>query len=163
MGPAIVVLFTVVFLPLALVMWNRQKVKGKVLCLFVRKDKSVTMRLCELRNDFVINLDRAYEMYPDFVRVARFPMGWPPALQELVPCVLYDEEDAVPLDWVTIDNRKGRAMELKAALDENWLRKLVQEATAETGFNLNWKKMLPIVLIGVGVLGVALLLLLGGL
>jgi len=162
MDGLIVILLMVVFLPLALIMWNRQRVKGKVLCVIVRKDKSVVMKLCELKSDFVIYLDRAYELYPDFVRVAKFPMGWPAMLQELVPCTLYDEEDAVPLDWVNIDNRLSRAMELKAALDENWLRKLVQEATAGAGFAFNWRKALPILLIGIGIIGVIAIFLMKG-
>jgi len=159
MGAAIVLLFTIVFVPLALILWNRQRVKGKVLCLFVRKDKSVVMKLCELQSDFVIFQDRAYELYPDFVRVARFPMGWPAFLQELVPCVLYDEEDAVPLDWINIDERHNRAMELKAALDENWLRKLVHEAAAPAPFALNWRRILPFALISLGILGLIFILL----
>jgi hypothetical protein len=143
-------------------MWNRQRVKGRLLCIITRKDKSVDVRLCELRNDFVISGDRAYDVYPDFVRVGKFPMGWPAFLQELVPVALYDEEDAIPLDWVSLDNRLERSMELRAALDENWLRKLVQEAAAEGGMRFNWRKVLPILLIGIGLIGLVFILMQGG-
>lgn len=146
---AIIVTFLV---PLMLVVYNRQRVKGRMLCVIVRKDKSVLFQLCQLRGDFVIFADRAYDVYPDFVRVARFPMGWPGVLQELVPASLYDEEDAIPLDWVRLDKRLERAMTLRAALDENWVRKLVQETASEAGGKFNWRKILPIAAIGVGVI-----------
>lgn len=138
--------------------WNKVRVVGKMLCFFVRKDKSVMGKLCELKSDFVIYKDRAYDIYPDMVRVTRFPMGWPSMLQELVPTCLYDEEDAIPLDWINLDNRLERSMSLRAALDENWMRKLVQEAAAEGGAHINWRKILPIALIAIGILGLLFIL-----
>jgi hypothetical protein len=159
MSPAIVAVMLTFFLPFLVVMWNRQRVKGKVLCYFVRKDKSVLGKLCELRNDFIVFQDRAYDIYPDLVRVAKFPMGWPAMFQELVPTALYDEEDAIPLDWINLDNRMERAMDLKSALDENWIRKLVKEAASEgSGFKVNWKKVIPILMIVAGGIGLVVLL-----
>ena len=118
-------------------------------------------KLCALENDFVIYEDRAYEVYPDFVRITRFPMGWPAMLQELVPTLLYDEEDAIPLDWIDLDNRLERSMNLRSALEENWVRKLVHEAATEgAGFKINWRKVIPIALIAIGVIGLVSLLLL---
>jgi len=130
-------------------------VKGKVLGIIVRKDKSVLPKLCELVSDFLIYRDRAYEVYPDFVRVSRFPMGWPAFLQELVPALLIDEEDRVPLDWVHLGKRQGSAMELKSALDENWVRKLVEETAREGAAfgGINWRKLLPYILLGLGIVG----------
>lgn len=163
-GP-ILVLVVLVLMPLVVIIWNRRRVKGRMLCYFVRKDKSVIGTLCELRNDFVIFGDRAYDVYPDFVRVARFPSGWPAILQELVPCSLYDEEDAVPLNWISLDNRLERAMELKAALDENWLRKLVHETATEgapAGFRFNWRKALPLMLVIGGIVGFIFIMTQGG-
>ena len=163
MNPGAVALILTIAFPLFMVMWNRQRVKGKILCFFVRKDKSVIGMLCELRNDFVIFEDRAYDIYPDFVRVARFPMGWPAMLQELVPSALYDEEDAIPLDWIDLDNRLERSMNLRSALEENWVRKLVHEAATEgTGSKINWRKILPIGLMILGAGGLVVLLVMGG-
>jgi hypothetical protein len=156
-GPLIMV-FTFVFGLAFLMFWNKSRVKGKLLMLITRKDKSLLIKLCELKMDFVIFGDRAYDVYPDFVRLVKFPMGWPPWLQELVPCSLYDEEDAVPLDWVTIDKRLERAMELRAALDENWMRKLVHESAAEGGAGINWRRVIPIALMVLGVIGLISLL-----
>jgi len=146
----------VVLFPIMLILWNRQRVKGKMLCFFVREDKSVYPRLCELRDAFVIFGTRAYDIYPDFIRLSRFPMGWPAFLQELVPCALYDEEDAIPLDWINLGNRLERSMELKAALDENWLRKLVEETAKDSGaLGINWRKILPIMILILGAVGLA--------
>jgi hypothetical protein len=144
--------------PLLLMLWNRQRVKGKILCVIVRKDKSTIMKLCELWNDFVIFEDRAYDVYPDYVRLTRFPMGWPAMFQELVPSALYNEEDAIPLDWIDLDERKESSMNLKSALEENWVRKLVHEAATEgAGFKLNWRKILPIALIVLGAIGLVIM------
>ena len=144
-----------------IILWNRQRVKGKLLAFIVRKDKSVLPKLCELRDDFMVFKNRAYEVYPDFVRICRFPMGWPAFLQELVPTSLYDEEDSVPLDWITIDKRLGRAMELRAALDENWIRKLVEETSKEGGgLSINWRKVLPFLILGIGIIGLIAIFLL---
>ncbi len=158
-GPILMILVLVLF-PTGFIFWNRQRVKGKILGAIVRKDKSVLFRLLELRDDFVIWGTRAYELYPSLVRVARYPIGLPGFLQEIVPTVLLDEEDRLPLDWINIDNREGSAMELKAALEENWVRKLVQEAAAEpgSGLGLNFKKLLPIGLIILGVIGLGVML-----
>ena len=158
-----VLVITIIF-PLLLIAWNRSRVKGKLLCYFVRKDKSLMGKLCALENDFVIFEDRAYDVYPDLVRITRFPAGWPAMLQELVPSSLYDEEDAIPLDWIDLYNRLERSMNLRSALEENWVRKLVHEAATEGtgGFRINWRKILPMVLIGIGVIGLIVLLSQGG-
>jgi hypothetical protein len=133
-----------------------------MLCYFLPKDKSVKGQLCKLRSSFVIYKDRAYDVYPDFVRVCRFPMGWPTIFQELVPSALYDEEDALPKDWVTLDPPKEGSLSLRAALDENWIKKLVAEASAEAGGKFNFRKILPIALLVVGALGLVALLAMRG-
>ena len=155
-GP-VVLLFTILLVPLGLILYVKQKTKGKMLCFFVREDKSLVGRLCELRDDFIIHQNLAYEVYPDFVRVSRYPMGWPSFFTEIVPTALYDERDAIPLDWVNIDQRLERAMELRAALDENWLRKLVHEAAPEGGLGINLKKLFPIALLVIGIAGVVVI------
>ena len=156
-GPIIMILTLVIGLA-GLMFWNKGRVKGKMLCFFLRKDKSVFPGLCSLRDDFVIWGERAYDIYPDLVRLIKFPQGWPSFLQELVPTALYLEEDAVPLDWIDLDNREVRAMELRAALDENWIKKLVQETVEQGKGGINWRKILPIGLLAVGLLGLVFIL-----
>ncbi len=159
MSPGVLALIVTILIPFMIILWNRQRVKGKILCYFVRKDKSVLGKLCVLSNDFVLWEDRAYDLYPDLVRVARFPMGWPAMFQELVPCILFDEEDAIPLDWINLGQRRESSMNLRSALDENWIRKLVKEAATEgSGFKINWRKIIPIVMILLGGLGLIMLL-----
>ena len=52
-------------------------------------------------------------------------------------------------------------MNLRSALEENWVRKLVHEAATEgAGFKINWRKVIPIALIAIGVIGLVSLLLL---
>ena len=157
-------LLTLIVTLLLLIAWNKVRVRGKMLCSFVRDDKSVEDKLCQLRDDFVISGNLAYDVYPDFVRIKRFPSGWPWILQEIVPAALYDERDAIPLDWVNIGNRLESAMNLKSALDENWIRKLVHETAAEGGgFKINWRKIFPIALMAIGAIGLIVLISMGGL
>jgi len=158
MNPGVFSLIITIAVPLLLLLWNRQRVKGKILCVVVRSDRSTVMGLCELWNDFVIFEERAYDVYPDFVRLTRFPMGWPAMFQELVPAALYNEEDAIPLDWINLGNRLESSMNLRSALEENWVRKLVHEAATEgAGFKLNWRKILPIALIALGAIGLIIM------
>ena len=160
-GPVIMLVSTIVGLML-LVFWNKKRVSGKMLCSILRKDKSVIHKLCELRDDFVIFENRAYDVYPDFVRVTRYPSGWPNILQELVPTSLYEEEDAIPLHWINLGDRLERSMQLRAALDENWMKKLVHEAAVEgSGFNINWRKILPILLMLGGAAGLLYIIIQG--
>lgn len=161
MNGSVIIIILLILFPVFLIVWNRQRCKGKMLCLILKKDKSLDVKLCQLQSDFVIYEDRAFDVYPDFIRLARFPMGWPAMLQELVPASLYLEEDAVPLNWIDLDKRHVRSMELKAALSENFFGKLVHETVSEVGGKgFNWKKVLPILLLIVGLGGLAVIFIL---
>jgi len=158
-GP-IAMMIIILIMPVFLIFWNKNKIKGKMLCYMLKDDKSVMPKLCELRDDFVIYDSYAYDVCPELVRVTRFPAGWPSFLQELVPCGLYDVKNALPLNWVTLKPAEWRSMEVRSALDENWIRKLVHEASTEGassggifGGKLSFKKMLPIILVIGGVVG----------
>lgn len=154
-----IALFITCLIPLTIVFWNKVRVRGKILGCFARKDKSVDFKLCMLKSSFVIYGERAFDVYPDYVRVTRFPNGWPGILQELVPCGLWDEEDAVQKDWVTLDPPKEGSLSLRSALEENWMKKLVEEAGRQEGVGaINWRKIIPIVLMVVGVGGLILVL-----
>ncbi|KKN45384.1 hypothetical protein LCGC14_0683700 [marine sediment metagenome] len=157
-----IAIFITFMLPLAVIIYNKMRVRGKILGYFAKKDKSIDGRLCLLKASFVIYGDRAYDVYPDFVRVARFPMGWPSFFQELVPCGLWDEEDAVQKDWITLDRPVEGSLSLRAALDENWIKKLVAEAASEGGSRINWRKILPIALLVIGALGLISVLVMRG-
>jgi len=160
-GPVIALVITFL-LPLVIIVYNKRRIQGKMLCYFARKDKSLVGELCELKASFVIWKDRAYDVYPDYCRVARFPMGWPWLFQEIVPAALYDEEDAIQKDWITLEPPKEGSLSLRAALEENWIKKLVAETSAEGGFKLNWRKILPIALLVIGALGLISILVMKG-
>ena len=160
-GP-ILMLAMVMVVPLFLVFWNKRRIKGKVLGFFARKDKSIVWDLCELRDAFVIWGNRAYDLYPGRIRVAKFPAGWPSFLQEIVPAILYDEDDAIPMDWVALKSPgdMNNSMELRSALDQNWIRKWVEETakTGETSLGFNWRKVFPIILMVVGGIGLIVIM-----
>lgn len=159
MDANMIAVFITFLIPLMVVIWNKMRTHGKILGFFARKDKSIVPRLCVLKSSFVIFEDRAYDLYPDFIRVTRFPAGWPSIFQELVPAGLWDEEDALQKDWVTLQPPKEGSLSLRAALDENWIKKLVAEAAAEGGgLKFNWRKVFPILLIIVGVVGLVVIL-----
>ncbi len=153
MDAGLVAIFLTFFGPVAIVLWNKIRCKGKLLCFIARKDKSLKPALCELRDAFVIWGNRAYDVYPDFIRICGYPVGWPSILQELVPSSLYDEDDALPKDWVTLKTPEEGSLRLRSALDENWIRKLVQESSSEGRSKINWRKIIPIVLMALGALG----------
>lgn len=152
-------MFTIMFVPFLIIFWNKNRLKGKMVCYFLRKDKSLVPALCKLKDAFVLWGERAYDIYPDYVRVTRFPMGWPSFMQELVPTCLYDEENAIPLDWLSLEPAKEGSMKLRAALDENWMKKLVHETATEAGGGgINWRKILPIAILVIGGLGLIAIL-----
>lgn len=163
MSSIVLVVLVTFVMPVMIILWNRQRVKGKMLCCFLRKDKSVVFKLCQLKGAFVIwsqgVFSRQYDVYPDFVRLARYPQGWPSMLQELVPAALYDEDDAIPKDWETLEAAKEGSMKLHAAMEERWVQKVTHEVSApEAGGGFNWKRALPMLLIGIGVLVLLFLL-----
>jgi hypothetical protein len=154
-GPLIFGLMLIMF-PAFMMFWNKARVKGKMLCHMLREDNTLYVSLCQLQDAFVIFNNCAYDIYPKMIRFVAYPQGWPKFLQEMVPAAIYDEKDACPLDWINMGKREIRSMEVRAALDENWLRKLVKEAANDgaPGFKLNFKKILPILLLVVGVGGI---------
>lgn len=159
MSGAIAVLVIILIVPTALVMLNKKKIAGKMLCVMVKEDKSVDLKMCRLFRNFVFYGDRAYEVYPNRVRVARYPSGWPSLLQELVPVSIYDERDAIPLDWIWLTERYESAMKLRASIDENIYRTVAQVQAAETGrVPFNWRRVLPFILLAVGIVGLVALI-----
>ena len=161
-GPVIALLITFL-MPLVVVVYNKMRCRGKILGCFARKDKSMDFKLCVLKSSFVFYGNRAFDVYPDYVRLARFPGGWPTIFQELVPCGLWDEEDAIQKDWVTLAPPKEGSLSLRAALEENWWKKLVQEAGRQEGAgSINWRKILPIALLILGVGGLVVILTMKG-
>jgi len=129
----------------------------------------VKSALCEYKESFVFYQSYAYDIYPLRVRLTRFPAGWPSILQEIVPTALYDVANAIPLNWNDLPDQRDarmRSMNIKSALGENAIRKLVQEAATEGGpaggFKFNWRKVMPIMLIVGAVIGLIFIMRGGG-
>lgn len=160
----LIVIVIVLFLgPTAIVMMNKMRVKGKMACVVVKDDDSVDIKLCRLVRQFVLYGDYGYDVYPKRVRVMRYPTGWPSMFQELVPVCLYNEKDAVPLDWKTLDDRHISSMKLKSSLDENFFRTLIEtQKEVSGGGKFNIRKMLPYALLAIGVLALIGILMFGG-
>jgi len=141
-----------------MIFWNKKRIRGKMLCFFLRGDLYVNSALCEYQDDFVFYNGKAYDIYPDRVRLIRFPAGFPDMLRETIPSALYDVANGIPLDWKnppTQTDAKLRSMNIKSALMENKIRQMVDEATRESsgGSGINWKKILPILLVVGGIIG----------
>lgn len=153
MSIGVVALLVTFMVPGLLIIGNKVRCAGKIYGHFAKKDKSLDTKLCKLASSFVIYEDRAFDLYPDYVRLTRYPAGWPKPFQELVPCALWDEEDAVQKDWITLEPPKEGSLSLRAALDENWIKKLVAESASEGSTRFNWRKVLPIALLIIGGLG----------
>ena len=159
LGP-IAMLLILVIGATALIFWNKKRIKGKILCFFLSGDVYVKSALCEYQDDFVFYNEKAYDLYPDRVRLTRFPAGFPDILRETVPAALYDIGNGIPLDWKnppTQLDAKLRSMNIKSALMENKIRQMVDEATREGsalgGGKIKWKKILPIMLVVGGIIG----------
>lgn len=157
LGP-IILIATIILFPFILIMWNKARCKGKVVGVIARGDIWVQTVLCELMDDYIVFNGRGYEMHPKLARLTAFPGGWPKALQETLPTFLLREDDAIPLDWINLGERRVSSTEIGTSLDPNIYRILVKEGARvadgdSKGFSFNWKKALPFILIAVGILG----------
>ncbi len=161
-GPLILMVLIIVMV-MGMILWNKKRIIGKTLCVILKRNNTWRPVLCDTigpeGEQFVIYNGRAYYLFTDLVRFAPFPSGWPPILQESVPSVLLDEDNGIPLDWKTlaVPDYKWRAGVVHSALRESWLRRIVYETAVAgsplPGTKFNFKKMLPIILIIVGVIG----------
>lgn len=126
-GITFFILFAVV-IPVALFFWNQSRSAGKVLTCILEEDKSLKITLYPIRGDFVLVEDEGYYIFPDRVRLTRYPGGWPKVLQQVVPVVLYNRGDAEPLDWNRLIKRTVSATEVGSAMEPEWLKNIVRGA-----------------------------------
>jgi len=131
------------------------KCSGRILCWFLEEDISAVPELNKIVEDFIISRDGMYDIEPEKVRLIRYPMGWPRLLQQIIPCVLFERGNALPLDWVRLRGDRESAREIRAVLDEVWMRNLIKGAKESTTGG-RFEGMLPWLTIGIS--GVCLLM-----
>jgi len=139
-----------------LLLWNQQRLAGRMLCFFLEEDKSTKPELRKIADDFIESEDGLYDIEPDRVRLIRYPTGWPPPLQQIIPTSLYCRGNARPLDWVTLRAREVSAKELKAVLDTHWLINLVRGAR-EGGGESKVSRILPLLSAALGAICMVLI------
>ena len=125
---ALVMLLIFMAGPMFLLLWNQQRTAGKLLCNFLTEDNGYVAKLLPVWQEFVLDGDVAYYIFPDRVRITRYPAGWPKFIQQPVPTALYEVGDAEPLDWHALGTRTVSAVEIGAALEPEWLRNFVRGA-----------------------------------
>lgn len=155
-GPVIMIA-TFVLAPFIIILWNKSRTKGKVVAVITRGDLWAQITLCQMQDDYIMFNGKGYEVHPKLARLIAFPGGWPKFLQETLPGFLLREDDGIPLDWVNLGERKLSSTETGVNLDPNIYRILVREGAkdggAQSSGGFNWKRVLPIILIIVGVIG----------
>lgn len=158
MSGTLMMVLIFLFVPVIIFFWNQQRIAKKVLCLFLEEDRSINQRLLPAQTDFVLDLKmgQAYYIYPDNVRFMRYPAGWPTAIQQVVPVVLYERGNGEPLDWVHLEKRVVSATEIGAAMEPEWLKNIVR-GYRETSGETKMQKMLPLLSVALGAICMLLL------
>jgi len=149
----VAMLFTVLVGLLLMVVWNKLRTTGKTLCLICEEDKSIKQRLLPGNADFVIDVHygEAYYIFPERVRLMRFPAGWPSFLQENVPALLVNRGDGEPLDWNNLSKRVVSALEVGAAMEPQWLKNIVKGVQEGAG-GTKLQRIMPLISVALGVI-----------
>ena len=155
MGP-VVMLLVMAFVPVAAFFWMRSRVTGRMLCWIMEDDRSAKQAMLKVAGDFVTIDDERYVVSPEAVRLIRYPAGWPPWMQQVVPCSLYSRGNAVPIDWATSTPTALSSTELGAILDPNWMR-LIVKGTREQGEGSGTSRMITFVSLGLGAISVVMI------
>ena len=126
--------FMILVTPVALLLFQRHRLAGKMLCFFMEKDKSLVPRLLKVQGPLVKFKGETYSVNPKRIRSIRYPTGWPASLQTVLPCGLYQREDfhpediIQPTDWVNLDPSKDSAVEVDSVLSPRWLAMFASSA-----------------------------------
>ncbi len=127
LGP-LLMLFILVLAPSLLFFLNYRKTSGKVLAFFLEENTRVRPELCStIGDEWIVSKDGAYRLDSNKTRNVGYPTGWPRALQQVIPSLIYSRGDTEPLDWrkLNIEDRMS-AREIGALLESEWLRALVK-------------------------------------
>ena len=152
-----VMILTVVLFPLVMMIAIRQRVANKMLCIFLVKDKSLRPKLLPIEGDFVKYDGEAYNVDGDFIRMVRYPLGWPKLFQQVVPSALYMLGTHEQKDWVTVTGKGVSAREVGVTLQPYWMEQMVS-GTRGKPLQTRWEKMAPMLAVVIG--GLCLLIML---
>lgn len=171
----ITVTATVSTLLLFLTYMFKEQSRGRILCQFREKDKSLTEKLLkpgktglvELGSPRHNNVER-YAVRTDRILLMRYPRGLPGFLQSIVPTLVYVRNNPEPLDLPYTDMDARKAEKEKTRPDEKLLTakdlgnvfdQHVLEGLVKAARDLDEKKDIPIWVVGIiGGLGSALTL-----
>ena len=105
---------------------------GKMLCVFVEGNRTAQIKLLKVRDDLVtFGADKdKYGVDGNYVRLVRYPMGWPSFFQVTVPCVIYEMGRFDPLNWLNLGEPGASSKEVGAVLDPFWLSLIVKGTKA---------------------------------
>lgn len=145
----------ILLMPSVLFFYMQWKCAGKMLCFFLEEDKSTRPELTRIEGDFIVSEEGMYDIEPEKIRLMRYPLGWPRFLQQILPAGLYERDNAIPLDWITLEAATISASELHTVLDKNWLKNLVAGAR-EGATGGKFEKMVP--MLSLAVSGLVLLM-----
>jgi len=149
-----------VFVPVILFFWNYQRCSNKVLAYFLDATTGLKPELCKVVDTWALSKDGAYRLDEEMVRNVRYPTGWPRALQQVMPALLYLRGDVQPLDWRTASIDLATRIsprEVGALLDSEWLRALVKGVREGTAGGLTKQERI-FMFIGAGASALALIM-----
>ena len=123
----IFMLFVFTLAALLMAVWVRFSTNNKVFCWFLEGDRSARVKLLKIiDNDFVEYKEDKYGVDPEFVRMVRYPMGWPGFLQVPVPCVMFEVGRFSPVNWIDCGDPGASSKEVAAVLDPHWMSLIVK-------------------------------------
>ncbi len=132
-----------------LIVFNRMKVKGRILTFIIGKDKGFSFQLSrktaggKLADVKGTNGKELYNIDSNCVMYAKYPFTPIPFLQTEIPCLIYKEDSPTPLSPSELQIAKGiTSKELAAAMDEHIIDEIVK-ATEEGGGKEKLQWVLP--------------------
>lgn len=151
-GPFLIVIL-VVILPTILILSNKMRTRGKLVCFFMEGDLPLMPKLCKVVDDEFVEYEGGkYRVYEKACRIFYYPMGWPSILQERLSCALYKVGDGDPRNWTDLSERKVSSREMGSVLDPHWLGMIVKGWQKEAGGGGRFEKMLPFLMLALGAL-----------
>ena len=150
--------------PLAFWWTVRRKCAGSMYCGVISKGKPIQFKLLKIREgEFLEDGEDHWIIQDKQVKLTQYPAGWmwemfPMSLfQQTVPTSLYMRGRGDPLDWEEPSSGSISSKELKAILDPNWMKSLVQGVVEGGGGASKRDRMLLFLAVGLGAISLILI------